>query len=59
MNQGLHARLGMRTNVANDRKTAKPHQIDYNAGVDCTDALNVRIIDIAGTGTLITAKAGS
>jgi hypothetical protein len=47
MSQGLHARLGMWTNVDNNRKTAKSHQIDYNACVDCTDELNVSIIDIA------------
>jgi hypothetical protein len=50
MSQGLHARLGMWTNVDNDRKTAKSHQIDYNACVDCTDELNVGTIDIASRG---------
>jgi len=47
MNQGLLARLGMWTNVDNDRKIARSHQIDYSACIDCTYELNVRIIDIA------------
>jgi len=47
MNQDLLARLGMWTNVDNDRKIARSHQIDYSECIDCTYELDVRIIDIA------------